>query len=89
MKRLILAVVLLAPLPLLAQDYFKMPVIPDEATKTKALRRAYQLNGCSMVGDISRGTIDVSTEDLNKVFLPDPCVKAPKTDKEPTKGNRQ
>ena len=41
-----------------AQDYV-MPQIPDEATKTWALKRAYQLNGNSMVGydkmiDVSR-----------------------------------
>lgn len=44
-----------------AQDRpaFDGPVIPDEATKTWALKRAYQLNGNSMVG---WGSIDLSKE---------------------------
>jgi hypothetical protein len=48
----------------LAQMPFETPSwVPDEATKIKALKRAYQLNGNSMVGD---HMIDVSKEDLTE-----------------------
>ena len=58
----------LTPLLAFAQDYV-MPQIPDEATKIRALKRAYELNGNSMVG-WGRGSIDLSKEDLSETALP-------------------
>ena len=62
MRLAIALIVALAPLAALAQDY-QMPVIPDEATKIRALKRAYELNGNSMVG--FGAMIDLSREDLS------------------------
>jgi hypothetical protein len=42
------------------QTAYVFPVIPDEATKVWALKRAYQLNGNSMVGN--NRMIDLSDE---------------------------
>jgi hypothetical protein len=55
-------VAVLLPLAASAQEGVT-PVIPDEATKIRALKRAYELNGNSMVGD--GRMIDLSKEDLS------------------------
>ena len=59
-----------------AQDYIT-PDIPDETTKVWALKRAYQLNGNSMVGktiDLSKEIfplpVPVKTESITPVPLP-------------------
>jgi hypothetical protein len=71
MKIAIALIAALAPLAALAQEPEpNMPVIPDEATKIRALKRAYELNGNSMVG-WGRGSIDLSHEDLSV----DPAVQ--------------
>ena len=57
-------IVAMLPLAAFAQDEPNMPKIPDEATKIRALKRAYELNGNSMVG-WGRGSIDLSKEDLS------------------------
>ena len=51
MKRLLLAAILLSPLPAIAQDatVYITPVIPTEAEKVAALKHAYVVNGNSMV----------------------------------------
>ena len=36
--------------------------VPDQATKTRALKRGYELNGNSMVRPLNLGSIDVSEE---------------------------
>jgi hypothetical protein len=36
-----------------------VPTVPDEATKTRALKLGYALNGESMKRDLSLGSIDV------------------------------
>ena len=62
-----------------AQDTYITPDIPDEATKVWALKRAYQLNGNSMVGnnkmiDVSKEIfplpVPVKTESIAPVPLP-------------------
>ena len=60
-----------------AQDTYITPDIPDEATKVWALKRAYQLNGNSMVGktvDLSKEIfplpVPVKTESITPVPLP-------------------
>jgi hypothetical protein len=59
MRRILLAAMLLWPLPAIADDTteYLMPVIPTEAAKVAALKRAYQLNNSSMVGF---GAIDLA-----------------------------
>jgi hydroxymethylglutaryl-CoA reductase len=59
MKRILLAAMLLSPLPAIADDTteYLMPVIPTEAAKVAALKRAYQLNNNSMTGF---GSIDLA-----------------------------
>jgi hypothetical protein len=52
--RTLLALILLTA-PALAQE----PVIPDEATKLRALMLGYTVNGNSMVREPSKGSIDV------------------------------
>ena len=62
-----------------------MPVIPDEATKIRALKRAYELNNNSMVG--WGGSIDLSKEDLSV----DPAVQVrlpPVSELPPKKGRK-
>jgi hypothetical protein len=80
MKTLIALIVALTPLAASAQDY-QMPVIPDEATKIRALKRAFELNGNSMVGD--GRMIDVSKEDLSGAALPPVSEIPPKKVKKP------
>jgi hypothetical protein len=63
MKIAIALIAALAPLAVAAQEP-NMPAIPDEAAKIRALKRAYELNGNSMVG-WGRGSIDLSKEDLS------------------------
>ena len=85
MKLAIALIVALAPLAASAQDY-QMPVIPDEATKARALKRAYEMNGNSMVG-WGRGSIDLSHEDLSV----DPALQArlpPVSELPPKKGRK-
>ena len=63
-----------------------MPQIPDEATKARALKRAYEINGNSMVG-WGRGSIDLSHEDLSV----DPAMQArlpPVSELPPKKGRK-
>jgi hypothetical protein len=69
MIRIILLALSLSSLSAFAQDEPNMPQIPDEATKIRALKRAYELNGNSMVG-WGRGSIDLSKEDLSETALP-------------------
>ena len=60
--RALLVLALLAS-PAFAEDDqspYLFPVVPDEATKIWALKRAYQLNGNSMVGN--NVMIDLSNE---------------------------
>ena len=82
--RLVLAlIVALAPLAVAAQEPEpNMPVIPDEATKIRALKRAYELNGNSMVG-WGRGSIDLSKEDLSETALPPVSEIPPKKKHKP------
>ena len=50
--------------------------VPDEQTKVCALKRAYELNGGSMVGN--GYMIDVSKEDLSKCLNPPAAALEPK-----------
>jgi hypothetical protein len=52
------------------------PAVPDERTKVCALKRAYELNGGSMVGN--GYMIDVSKEDLSKCLNPPAAALEPK-----------
>jgi hypothetical protein len=70
MRIAIAIIAVLTPLVAFAQDYV-MPQIPDEDTKIRALKRAYEINGNSMVG-WGRGSIDLSHEDLSV----DPALQA-------------
>jgi hypothetical protein len=78
--RALLVLVLLAS-PAFAEDdqtAYVFPVIPDEATKVWALKRAYQLNGNSMVGnnrmiDVSRETPFATPVKTETVPLPAPA----------------
>jgi hypothetical protein len=75
MKTLAL-LLLLAAAPAAAQDY-RMPEVPDEATKVWALKRAYQLNGNSMVGnnrmiDLSNETPFVNPVQTERIMVPMP-----------------
>jgi hypothetical protein len=79
-KRAFLILALLAS-PAFAEDdqtAYVFPVIPDEATKVWALKRAYQLNGNSMVGnnkmiDVSRETPFATPVKTEAVPLPSPA----------------
>jgi hypothetical protein len=70
MRIVVALIAALVPMAAAAQDYV-MPQIPDEATKIRALKRAYEINGNSMVG-WGRGSIDLSHEDLSV----DPAMQA-------------
>ena len=66
-KTLTMLFALLLALPAIAQE-------PDEATKIRALKRAYELNAGNMSGWVS---IDLSKEDWNAETDPmGPLVKA-------------
>jgi hypothetical protein len=85
MRFVIALIVAMAPLAAFAQDY-RMPVIPDEETKIRALKRAYELNGNSMDGN--GRMIDLSKEDLSvdpatQVRLPPVSEIPPKKIKKP------
>ena len=79
MKVLILLALLASPA--FAQDdqtVYVYPVIPDEATKVWALKRAYQLNGNSMVGnnvmiDVSRETPFSNPVKTERITVPLPA----------------
>ena len=82
--RALLVLALLAS-PAFAEDdqtAYVFPVIPDEATKVWALKRAYQLNGNSMVGnnrmiDVSRETPFATPVKTEAVPLPSPAPSQP------------
>ena len=83
MKTMISLLALVAATAALAQK------IPDEATKKKALLRAYHLNGDKMAG---WGSIDLSNDDLDDVPhmvkiipIPPPKVELPKLEATSTK----
>ena len=85
MRIAIAIIAALAPLVAFAQE-LNMPVIPDEGTKIRALKRAYEINGNSMVG-WGRGSIDLSKEDLSV----DPAMQArlpPVSELPPKKGRK-
>jgi hypothetical protein len=75
MKAALMLLAMLVVQPVLAQE-------PDEATKIKALKRAYELNGNSMV---RWGSIDLSKENLDPPVVvrtipitpPAPLILAP------------
>ena len=59
------------------QTAYLFPVIPDEATKVWALKRAYQLNGNSMVGnnrmiDLSNETPFANPVTIERITVPMP-----------------
>ena len=59
------------------QSPYLFPVVPDEATKIWALKRAYQLNGNSMVGnnhmiDLSNETPFANPVTIEKITVPMP-----------------
>lgn len=76
------ALILLALLasPAFAEDDqspYLFPVVPDEATKIWALKRAYQLNGNSMVGnnrmiDLSNETPFANPVTIERITVPMP-----------------
>ena len=72
-KTLTMLFALLLTLPAIAQE-------PDEATKIRALKRAYELNGNVMSGWVS---LDLSREDLSADT--DPMGPAVKAEVEPEK----
>ena len=81
MRRILLAAMLLSPLPATADDTteYLMPVIPTEAAKVAALKRAYQLNNNSMTGfgaiDLTEAPSVVRTIKIAPAELP-PAVTA-------------
>ena len=84
-KIIVTVVAVMTPLLAFAQE-LNMPVIPDEGTKIRALKRAYEINGNSMVG-WGRGSIDLSKEDLSE----DSAVQArlpPVSELPPKKGRK-
>jgi hypothetical protein len=83
-KTIVAVIAILTP-SIAAADELNLPVIPDEATKIRALKRAYELNNNSMVG--WGGSIDLSKEDLSI----DPAVQArlpPVSEIPPKKGRK-
>ena len=87
MKTMISLLALVAATAALAQK------IPDEATKKKALLRAYHLNGDKMA---RWGSIDLSHDDLDDVPhvvktipIPPPKAELPKLDATSTKSKNR